>query len=105
MTEQEQLASLALEGGTYQTRLTAWFKQRKPYVAKDPRAIKALIPGVIENVEVAIGAQVRKGDTLLILEAMKMHNRIKAPHDGVIKAVHVTAGDKVSKGQTLIELD
>ena len=105
MTEQEQLASLALEGGTYQTRLTAWFKQRKPYVAKDPRAIKALIPGVIENVEVAIGAQVRKGDTLLILEAMKMHNRIKAHRDGCIKSIHVAAGEKVSKGQVLLEIE
>ena len=45
------------------------------------------------------------GDTLMILEAMKMRNRIKAPLAGKVKAVHVAVGDKVVKGQTLIEIE
>ena len=94
-----------LEAGTYYTRLTRKFTQRKPYVKNDPRLIKAVIPGVIERVETAAGKKVRRGDTLMIHEAMKMHNRIQAPHDGRIKAVLVTAGEKVVKGQILIEMD
>jgi pyruvate carboxylase len=60
---------------------------------------------VIESIAAAAGKQVRLGDTLMIQEAMKMHNRIKAPHDGRIKAVLVTVGEKVVKGQILIELE
>jgi pyruvate carboxylase len=48
---------------------------------------------------------VRQGDTLLVLDAMKMLNRILAPHDGKVKFLRVSKGDKVSKGQVLVELD
>ncbi len=105
MNEHEKLSQLALEGGTYETRLTRTFALRKPYEKRDPNAIKAMIPGLIESIATAVGARVREGDTLMIHEAMKMHNRIKAPHDGTIKAVHVAAGEKVVKGQVLIEME
>jgi len=67
--------------------------------------IKALIPGVVGEISTAVGKAVKKGDTLMILEAMKMFNRIKAPMDGVIKTLPLTAGEKVTKGQTLIEIE
>ena len=105
MSEQDNLTQLQLEDGSYQTRLTRNFLKRKPYEKQNPDIIKAVIPGLIDSIAKTVGAKVAQGETLMILEAMKMHNRIKAPHDGVIKAVHVTAGNKVSKGQTLIELD
>lgn len=105
MSEQDKLSQIMLEDGAYSTRLTRKFMQRKPYEKNDPHVIKAVIPGVIESIATAAGKQVRLGDTLLIQEAMKMHNRIKAPHDGLIKAVLVNAGEKVVKGQILIELE
>jgi len=105
MRENEKLSQLALEGGTYETRLTRKFALRKPYVKKDAQLIKALIPGVIERIDTAVGAKVRHGEILIVQEAMKMHNRIRAPHDGRIKAVHVVAGEKVSKGQILFEME
>jgi len=105
VSEQDKLSQIMLEDGAYSTRLTRKFMLRKPYEKNDPRVIKAVIPGVIESIAAAAGKQVRQGDTLMIQEAMKMHNRIKAPHDGRIKAVLVSAGEKVVKGQILIELE
>ena len=105
MSEQDTLSQIMLEDGTYSTRLTRKFSLRVAYEKNDPRVIKAVIPGVIESIAAAVGKTVRQGDTLLIQEAMKMHNRIKAPHDGRIKAVLVAAGEKVVKGQILIELE
>lgn len=66
--------------------------------------IKAPMPGLVLSVLVSDGQQVKKGDTLLILEAMKMENMIKAPTDGIIKKIHVQPKTTVEKNQILIEL-
>lgn len=105
MSEQEQFTEIALESGTYEARATKKFMQRKPYEKADPRVIKALIPGAVAEIHAEVGKGVKQGDTLMILEAMKMLNRIKAPQDGVIKAVRVVAGEKITKGQVLLELE
>lgn len=65
--------------------------------------LKAPMPGLIVGINVAVGDPVSKGDSLLILEAMKMENNLKAPGDGVVKAIHAAKGDRVEKGQVLIE--
>ena len=105
MSEPENNIHLALESGTYETQLTRKFSMRKPYEKRDPRVLKAAIPGSIASIAAQVGKPVRHGDTLLILEAMKMHNQIKAPQDGTIKAILVAAGEKVVKGQILIEIE
>jgi biotin carboxyl carrier protein len=64
--------------------------------------LKAPMPGLVLKVLVAEGAEVKKGDTLLVLEAMKMENNIKATHDVNIKQILIKPGDKVEKNQTLI---
>ena len=99
------MSALALESGTFETRLTKKFEKRKLFEKQDPRVLKAVIPGVIERIDAGVGQAVKEGDTLMILEAMKMHNRIKAPFDGKIKVVRVAAGEKVTKGQVLIEIE
>lgn len=65
--------------------------------------IKAPMPGLIVGISVEPGAAVQKGDTVLILEAMKMENVIKAPGDGTVKTIKVQQGDRVEKGQVLVE--
>ena len=104
MNEPKKYDRLALENGVYETRITAKYAARKPYEKKDPRLIKAVIPGVVAEVCATAGNNVKQGDTLLVLEAMKMLNRIPSPLDGKVKVVHATAGDKVTKGQVLMEL-
>ena len=105
MQEQEQFTEIALESGTYESRLTKKFTLRKPFEKADPRVIKASIPGVIEKIDTRVGAKVSEGETLMILEAMKMLNRIKAPFDGKVKVIRVASGEKVTKGQVLIEIE
>jgi biotin carboxyl carrier protein len=62
------------------------------------------MPGLVLKVLVKDGDVIKKGDNLLVLEAMKMENSIKAPADATIKAVKITAGDKVEKNQVMILL-
>ncbi|MFV0418853.1 MAG: acetyl-CoA carboxylase biotin carboxyl carrier protein subunit [Dysgonomonas sp.] len=67
--------------------------------------LKAPMPGKILEVMVKTGDTVKAGDTLLILEAMKMQNAILASTKGIIKKVLVKAGDTTSKSDLLIELE
>lgn len=67
--------------------------------------LKAPIPGLIVDVIVAPGAVVKAGDGLLVLEAMKMENKLLAAQDGVVKSVSVKKGDTVDKGTILIEFE
>ena len=66
--------------------------------------ILAPLPGMVLSVEVAPGDSARAGDTLLVLEAMKMENVISADSDCTIQAVHVQKGDKVEASQLLMEI-
>jgi biotin carboxyl carrier protein len=65
--------------------------------------IKAPMPGMVLNILVGEGQQVKKGDSLLVLEAMKMENVLKSPTDGVIKKVVALKGTAVEKNQLLIQ--
>ena len=64
--------------------------------------LKAPMPGMVLKVLVSEGDEIKKGDNLLVLEAMKMENIIKSPADVTIKAVRVKPTDKVEKNQVLI---
>ena len=65
--------------------------------------VLAPMPGFILEVNVAEGDEVKKGDFLCVLEAMKMENALTASRDGVIKSVHISKGETVDKGKLLIE--
>ena len=65
--------------------------------------VKAPMPGLIIDLRVSDGDEVKRGDPLIILEAMKMENIIKAVSDATVKSVHVKKGDSVEKNQVLIE--
>ena len=65
--------------------------------------IKAPMPGLVLKIMVAEGDEVKKGDNLFVLEAMKMENIIKSPADVVVKTVKIKPGDKVEKGQVLLQ--
>ena len=65
--------------------------------------VKAPMPGLVLKVFVKEGDEVKKGDNLFVLEAMKMENIIKSPADVTVKAVKIKPGDKVEKGQVLLQ--
>lgn len=78
----------------------------KPAADSSPAggAVTAPMPGTVLSIGVAPGDKVTKGQTLLILEAMKMENQIMAPTDGVIKEINVTQGVSVNAGDILVVL-
>lgn len=65
------------------------------------KSIKAPLPGVILSIKAAPGAKVKAGDTLLVLEAMKMENEIAFSEAGTVKAILVQVGDSVNTGDIL----
>lgn len=67
--------------------------------------VKAPMPGLVLDILVETGQEVKKGDNLLILEAMKMENIIKASGNGVVKNILIQKKDAVEKNQLLIEMD
>jgi biotin carboxyl carrier protein len=69
------------------------------------QTITAPMPGNILKVNVANGQAVKKGDVLLVLEAMKLENEILAPADGTVSSVNVTAGQTVDSGAVLCSLN
>ena len=72
---------------------------------KKVNEIKAPMPGLILNITVEVGQEVKEDDSLLILEAMKMENVLTSPRDGIIKSICVTKGDAVEKNQLLIAFE
>lgn len=104
MIKTENLGVLNINSTLYKTRLSPKFFKRKPYTPPNQKAIISFIPGTVLEILVEKGQDVRKGEDLVILDAMKMQNIMKCNIDGTIKKIHVNKGDKVSKGTILIEL-
>jgi len=67
--------------------------------------VRAPMPGLVLGIPHEVGTAVERGQTVAILEAMKMENNITAPGDAKVKAIHVKAGDTVKAGQILIEFE
>lgn len=67
--------------------------------------ITAPMPGKILDVKAAPGKAVKKGDVILLLEAMKMENEVVAPQDGTVASVNVGSGDMVESGDVLATMD
>lgn len=74
-------------------------------IGKIALEVKAPMPGLVLSVNITVGQQIKKGDSLLVLEAMKMENMLKSATEGIVKKVLVNTGDKVEKNQILIELE
>ena len=74
----------------------------RPTTTGGAGAIKAPLPGVVLDIKVNVGDAVNAGDTVVILEAMKMENNINADKSGVVKSISVNKGDSVLEGAELL---
>ena len=73
--------------------------------ATSASSIKAPLPGTISAINVKVGDQVKRGDTVVVMKAMKMENNIVASKDGKVKTIHVNTGQSVAQDDKLIDLE
>jgi biotin carboxyl carrier protein len=78
---------------------------RKRARGRGDAGVMSPMPATVVAINAAPGQAVSQGDTLIVLEAMKMELPIKAPRDGTIKAVHCASGDLVQPGVNLLEFE
>ncbi len=98
-----KLEKINIDYSEYTTRLSPQYKNREPFKLPDKSKLLSFIPGTIIEIMVNEGDKIKKGDELLVLEAMKMKNRIKSPVNGLVKHIDIKVNDKVPKGRLLIE--
>ena len=105
MEENIKYLDLMIDDAVYRTTYNKMYTLRKPYQPKDPGQVTSFMPGKIQEIFVSVGQEVREGDRLCILEAMKMKNIIVAPISGIVKSINANTGDKVPKNHILIYLE
>ncbi|HNY53101.1 MAG TPA: biotin/lipoyl-binding protein [Bacteroidales bacterium] len=103
--EDKDTGRLNIDSTIYTTRLSRKFLGRKPWSPADPGSVVSYIPGTVLDILVKEGQAVKKGEDLIILEAMKMQNFIKSVIAGRIKKITVEKGDRIGKGTLLLEID
>ena len=105
MNNNDSLGSLNIGNRIYRTRISNKFAGRKHYKPADPLVILSFIPGTVHDIFIKEGQRVKKGEILMILDAMKMKNMLKSKIDGKVKSISVKKGDRVSKGTVLLMLE
>ena len=123
---EDNIAEVEVNGSTYQVEIEKTIKEAKtpklmrpkiihsgghdsaktskPSAKKGVGFVKAPLPGTILELKIKVGDDVKVGDTLLIMEAMKMENDIKADKSGKVVEVKVNVGDSVLEGEILVEI-
>lgn len=107
--KEDKTALIKVNGTKYELKVADKFDELLKNLGMDNLAakkvnnIKAPMPGLVLNILVEDGTVVKKGDALIVLEAMKMENILKSPTDGTVKKISVKKGVAVEKNQILIE--
>ena len=104
MAEEKELKNLIVQGAVYKTTFTKKFENRTNYETPNENLIHSFIPGTIIDIFIKTNQKVKEGETLLLLEAMKMENQVKMPFDGVIKKIHIKKGEVIPNRHLMIEI-
>jgi biotin carboxyl carrier protein len=103
--------NISLEGYTFETAAMTTLQEKASKVIEQTgavnrlREIKAPMPGMILKIKKKAGDQIESGESIIILEAMKMENDIKSPSSGVIKNIFVSESSAVEKGAKLFSIE
>lgn len=104
MSEEVVFDYLVVQGARYKTTLTKKYRGRKSWTTPNQNQLYSFMPGTIIDVLVKPGQKMKKNDTILILEAMKMHNRVLMPFDGEIVMVNVSPTDIIPRNFLMVEI-
>jgi biotin carboxyl carrier protein len=103
--KKQRCKTLIIDGTKYRTFFNRKFENRKKYEIPDPNKIMSYLPGTIVKLFVKEGQEVKKGDNILILEAMKMKTHLIFNTSGRVKSIYVSEGVKVPKNFLILELE
>jgi 3-methylcrotonyl-CoA carboxylase alpha subunit len=103
--EEKDKRFVSVGGTAYELRIPDERRKRRSSGSDHGASLTAQMPGQVRALLVAKGDSVTRGQTLVILEAMKMEIRVAAPSDGKISRVNVQQGEVVERGQTLVEIE
>jgi len=104
MTEEKDFKTLVVQGAVYKTTYTWKFENRVVWETPNPNHIYSFIPGTIIDIFIKPRQKVKEGETLLLLEAMKMQNQVRMPFDGEIVKIHVKKDEIIPKKFLMIEI-
>jgi biotin carboxyl carrier protein len=104
MSEEQELKNLIIEGSVYKTTYTAKFNNRVNWQAPDPNKLYSFIPGTVIDIFVKPKDTVKEGETILLLEAMKMQNQVRMPFDGEIVRLNVKKDEVIPKKHLMVEI-
>ena len=105
MANKTNYQTLIIHSAKYKTLFTKKFQNRVNWEPVNRNHINSFIPGTIVEVNVKKGQTLKAGETLLILEAMKMNNKVMMPFDGKITQVNVKPGMKIPKNFLMVEIE
>lgn len=96
----EQVASSAVTETKKEEKASA----PTPVASGEGKPVESPIQGTVVNVKVSAGAKVKKGDVLVVVEAMKLENDVVSPYDGVVNDILVKKGDNITAKQTIVTI-
>ena len=104
MSEEKKYKELIVQGAIYKTTYTKKFEERINYETPNENLLYSFIPGTIIDIFVKKKDKVKEGETLLLLEAMKMQNQVRMPFDGEIVKVHVKKDEVIPNRHLMVEI-
>lgn len=105
MAEKEKLQEIIVHSAIYQTTYNKKYENRKVWVEPNFNHIKSYIPGTVVDILIKVGQKVAAGESIMILNAMKMYNDIKMPFKGKILKINIEVGQKIPKNYVMIEIE
>ncbi len=104
MSEEKEYKDLIIQGVVYKTTFTKKFENRLNWEAPNENMLHSFIPGTIIDIFVKTGQKVKEGETILLLEAMKMQNQVRMPFDGEIVKLHVKKDQIIPNRHLMLEI-
>ena len=105
MADQEKLQVIIVHSAKYQTTYTKKYENRKVWAEPNFNHINSYIPGTIIDILVKEGQVLNGGDSIIVLEAMKMYNDVQMPFKGRILKINIEKGQKIPKNFLMIEIE
>lgn len=104
MADEKELKTLIVQGAIYKTKLTKKFEERVNWEQPNQNLLYSFIPGTINDIYIKTKQKVKEGETILLLEAMKMQNQVRMPFDGEIVKIHVKKDQVIPKKYLMVEI-